>query len=442
MEFPSFMSQMLYSKALQFYQSKNLVAAKNSCWKIKSASDCFGKAAFLLGCIAKDEKRWDLAASQFKKSLSVNQSDFLSYVNLSEVHQNQSQFDLALEASETSLPLADAPDAHAHCLRQLAKIQLELARHEEALCTLKKAIALKPNSAASHYIFGYVLLQTHKASAAITSLRKAIELGLASGTVFRDLGRAYILENMQTEAIAALEKSIELDGPDDSAVHMINALRGQHTEVAPDIYIERLFDDLAGNFEKQLITDLEYDIPTKIVTLLQEESYLQGSKSHILDLGCGTGLVGQAMAPYSASIVGVDLSQKMLNMARDKGTYSKLSKNNILDELCTIDMTAFDYIIAADVLIYMGALVSLFETLSQTNPIKKSSTFIFSVELSSAKECQLLASGRYAHSEQYIDKLCEKYGFSIEVQNHTTIRTERGKAIDGAIYFIQPKRPS
>lgn len=46
----------------------------------------------------------------------------------------------------------------------------------------------------------------------------------------------------------------------------------------------------------------------------------------ILDLGCGTGLVGSWFKDYGRKIVGVDVSPTMLDMATKKGCYHELRK--------------------------------------------------------------------------------------------------------------------
>lgn len=54
-------------------------------------------------------------------------------------------------------------------------------------------------------------------------------------------------------------------------------------------------------------------------------SYLNGSLD-ILDLGCGTGLVGSWFKDYARKLVGVDVSPTMLDMATKKGCYHELRR--------------------------------------------------------------------------------------------------------------------
>ena len=54
----------------------------------------------------------------------------------------------------------------------------------------------------------------------------------------------------------------------------------------------------------------------------------------ILDIGCGTGELSSRLAQTADSVLGIDISQRMLNVAKEKNTsanirYEKLSMENI-----------------------------------------------------------------------------------------------------------------
>eukprot|EP00960_Hanusia_phi_P048367 758904-Hanusia_phi.AAC.3 len=79
-----------------------------------------------------------------------------------------------------------------------------------------------------------------------------------------------------------------------------------------------LFDDYAENFEEELTK--------QIVELLLENVKNQTGSSNrhqitwnaVLDAGCGSGLVGEAMFNYSDQIFGVDISQEMVKKTRGR----------------------------------------------------------------------------------------------------------------------------
>lgn len=64
------------------------------------------------------------------------------------------------------------------------------------------------------------------------------------------------------------------------------------------------------------------------------------ANSVILDAGCGTGLVGEALAvAHPKAIDGVDLSQPMLDIARDTGVYRNLDQADMNKPLNKADGT-------------------------------------------------------------------------------------------------------
>ena len=62
-----------------------------------------------------------------------------------------------------------------------------------------------------------------------------------------------------------------------------------------------------------------YDIPNLLARLLAKELGSEASQADILDLGCGTGLFGASAKPRCNSIVGIDLSRRMLAAAATAG---------------------------------------------------------------------------------------------------------------------------
>ena len=63
---------------------------------------------------------------------------------------------------------------------------------------------------------------------------------------------------------------------------------------------------------------IEYRLP------LLFKQLLGAAKGEIIDLGCGTGLIGQALKKRRNRLTGVDISSAMLEQAGKKGVYDKL----------------------------------------------------------------------------------------------------------------------
>ncbi|MBJ3763205.1 magnesium protoporphyrin IX methyltransferase [Maribius pontilimi] len=78
--------------------------------------------------------------------------------------------------------------------------------------------------------------------------------------------------------------------------------------------------------------------------------------ARVLDAGCGTGAMAQELARRGADVVGVDISPRLIAIARrrmpeDLGEHVRFTAGDML----SVDLGAFDHIVAMDSLIYYGA---------------------------------------------------------------------------------------
>ena len=94
--------------------------------------------------------------------------------------------------------------------------------------------------------------------------------------------------------------------------------RGDAPPALPQAYVARLFDDYAWRFDKHLIKNLGYRAPALIAEALS--AVASGRRfAAALDLGCGTGLMGEALCGRIDHLTGVDLSAGMIAKARERG---------------------------------------------------------------------------------------------------------------------------
>ena len=69
-------------------------------------------------------------------------------------------------------------------------------------------------------------------------------------------------------------------------------------------------------------------------------------------MGCGTGLLGTEIKNHCSKLEGIDLSNKMLALAKQKDVYDKLSQFDIVEYLSTMPL-GFDHYVASDVFVYV-----------------------------------------------------------------------------------------
>ena len=102
-----------------------------------------------------------------------------------------------------------------------------------------------------------------------------------------------------------------------------------------------------------------------IATLVRRNKI--GNLRTILDLGCGTGLVGAVLkqTSFSGILVGVDLSQEMLLKAKENGGYNHIYCGSIHDYMAEIAPGSFD----GAFFINLGALMDFDELTSLLNSL-------------------------------------------------------------------------
>jgi predicted TPR repeat methyltransferase len=156
-------------------------------------------------------------------------------------------------------------------------------------------------------------------------------------------------------------------------------------------------------------------------------------KLNILDLGCGTGLVGEKFQQIAKKLIGLDLSQKMLEIAKQKNIYTELKLGNIedvIDEYSNIDL-----IIASDTFVYIGDLTKIF--IKCHNALAQDGLLAFTTEKTTHYPFTLQRSARFAHSKRYIEELAAKHNFTILSEELTTIRTQQNKPVESYIYILK-----
>lgn len=88
--------------------------------------------------------------------------------------------------------------------------------------------------------------------------------------------------------------------------------------------VRAFYDEAAGEYDNILISDIGYVSPTVCAHAIAR--FLPDRKSPLIDLGCGTGLAGEALAALGYEhIDGVDFSAEMLAVAESRNCYTKLA---------------------------------------------------------------------------------------------------------------------
>jgi predicted TPR repeat methyltransferase len=272
---------------------------------------------------------------------------------------------------------------------------------------------------------------------------QVLELAPAYAPAHALLGRAQAALGDTEAAVAALRAALAAEPDDALGVRLDLARLGAlppEAAIAPG-YVRALFDDYAPRFDKHLIKNLNYRGPALIAAALRRACALRGRPfrfGHVLDLGCGTGLMGQALAGRFETLEGVDLSPKMLAKARKTRLYDRLHEGGLLEFMAAREEASADLVVAADVFVYLASLEEAFRAARRA--LSRDGLFAFSVQAHNGDDFgdgfALGEDARYAHAEPYLRRLAAGAGFTVALLERASTREERGEAVPGLVAVL------
>jgi predicted TPR repeat methyltransferase len=283
--------------------------------------------------------------------------------------------------------------------------------------------------------YARMLSESGDFQAAADLMRQALELAPEWAAGWFELGKYCEKAAQSLEAASAFHKVLGLSPRDLYGARLkLAQLTGSAVPNEPQTaYVEALFDDYAEKFDTALLDRLGYRVPELLASLIVKHAE-RTHFGHAIDLGCGTGLMAQAVVSIADTFSGVDLSAAMLAKAKARGLYQHLVKADLIDGMAQLSNA--DLIVAADVFMYFPGLEPVFQTVSEkTLP---GGIFAFSVEkLEGNQPFALQPSLRHAHSERYILSLLEANGLKLLGSETAIIRRDGTQDITGLLCIAQ-----
>ena len=317
---------------------------------------------------------------------------------------------------------------------------------DAALATLTCGIATAPRWTELRNAAILVCIRQRDFTTALHLAEQTRVAGVADACSFGLMGHALSSLGRHTQAAGAYAEALKL-GPEDPYVrHLVTAagiLPGAPR--APAEYLRAVFDGYAERFESHLIA-LGYRIPGLIRAVLARHPVIAsgGCLGPALDLGCGTGFVAVALSDLPvAPLIGVDLSPRMLEAAAAKQRYAELHEADLMNFLAEDDRR-WRLIVAADVLIYFGALAELL-TLTRSR-LEPGGWFVLSLEellpgaagsVRVGGDWALQCQGRYAHSMDYVASSARQAGYAICTLERQTVRFEGEAPVAGFLIVLE-----
>ncbi|KAG2495550.1 hypothetical protein HYH03_006493 [Edaphochlamys debaryana] len=380
-------------------------------------------------------------------------------------------------------------------LMNLAKALKELGRDQRAAEVYGAVTKLQPDHPTAHY---------------------------RRGAILRCLRR-------NEEALAAFRQHLRLNAGHMASRFWVAAITGdaEAMAAAPPDMVAGLFDQYADHFDDHLVNKLQYRTPEALRDQLlasydtssSSSSAVQqradggaaASKSgsgqgptaqapprwrRCVDLGCGTGLMGPLLQPYTDQMEGVDLSAGMVDQAARRGCYSRLAVAELVafleqEAAATAAAAAgtadpgsaapsgsgsrsttvpYDLLVAADVFVYIGDLAPVLRAAAKaaapgaliafsTEALEKAASGKVnrgltqpqtgdgdactsgsgSAEGAGSKEpgLRLQVTGRYAHTEGYLRDTGASAGWRLVSISQSVIRMNGGEPIWGHLCVMR-----
>jgi len=366
--------------------------------------------------------------TSYERALAANPNDADILYNHGLTLHRLGRTQAALASYDRALSTRpDYPEALNHRGMALCKLK----NPQEGLICFRRALELKPDSAEYQANLGRSLLELGQLEDAVEGLHLALRSG-PSVAVFQSLANAYYqLGHVDKQAdIYRQWTAFEPDNP--IPRHLAaGSSNGAAPKRAADQYIAKLFDGFAETFESALL-HLGYQTPQKLAALIKAELGTDTAALRILDAGCGTGLAAPLLKPFASQLVGVDLSTKMLDKARERKLYDEL----VVGELCAFMASrpaAFDLVILADTLVYFGALEEAFSTAHKA--LAPGGIFAVALEAraadSTGPDYRLEPHGRYTHHPAYVTRLLATSGFTLRKIEQVVLRRELNADVAG-----------
>ncbi|WDP91342.1 MAG: tetratricopeptide repeat protein [Desulfobacter sp.] len=424
-------AEVHYSLGLIHHSLDNRAEAVISFQNALAIRSTYVDAWLNLGKVQMQDGKLKDAVDSFVRVVQIDPQRDQAFRFLGDIYRELGYFKEAIDAYGAELALV--PD-RLDCRLDIGLTYLSQGKFPEAAIEFQEILAVDPTISEVHFNLGLTFHKQQKLHLAESAYRQALKANPKNVGAHNNLGIVLDILGRSQEAVAHYEEILKIEPENQGVRHILAALTGKQVKNAVPEYVVPLFDQYSDGFDVELVKHLKYTVPAKLKEAVAGCRKEVNHFEHVLDLGCGTGMCGEAFWDRATRITGVDLSSKMLGQALRKGVYDDLHNLDIV-EFLEKRQTLYDLFLAADVFIYVGDLDAVFRAVRQRS--KPGALFAFSVERWEGDSFWLRSSGRYAHSRRYIRRLAARYGFTLKTDLSTGIRLENDKWIDGDIYILK-----
>ena len=281
------------------------------------------------------------------------------------------------------------------------------------------------------------LLARGDTASTIDLLRETIETAPGFLAAWFMLGEVLERTGERDEAIGAYRRVVTLDPEDKLGASLrLARLEKRKPEGMPPAYVRMLFDQNATRFENDLLQRLSYRGPQMLREAVERTAKARKKRARflrVLDLGCGTGLMGAEIRELANDLSGVDLSPGMISQAQAKEIYDRVAVGDLVEFLDEEDGD-FDLVLAADVFTYLDDLHPVLAAVREH--LVPGGLVAFTIETHRGGGVVLHEALRFAHGEKHVREAAKAARLDVAVLERASTRTEKGKPVPGLLAVL------
>jgi predicted TPR repeat methyltransferase len=395
-------------------------------------------------------ERTEEALGGFDRTLAIDPFHAISWNNRGNALVEMKRYSEAVDSYERALAInPEFPDARRNRLYALGELNrngprfaeilcaqavemMQQQRRDEALNRFDEALAARPDFVEAHAGRGTVLLELTQLEAALASFEAALAIDPRHAISWNNRGNTLAAMKRFEEAAESYQRALAIEpGLTEAAENRDNAFfelrRGTR---CPPGYMRGLFDDFASHYDETMLEKLGYRAHLHLRTLADRVLPRLTPPWRVLDLGSGTGLVGDAFKDLvgGGRLDGIDIAPRMIDAARRRGIYDDLILGDV-ETVLAEPGHSYELILAADTMIYIGDLSAVFAGVSKR--LEQGGFYLFAVESMDQEGWEQTPKNRFRHGESYLRAQAQRAGLDFVEMMECTLRRESSEPVKG-----------
>ncbi|HEY4264241.1 MAG TPA: tetratricopeptide repeat protein, partial [Micropepsaceae bacterium] len=317
-------------------------------------------------------------------------------------------------------------------------VLVSMSRLDDALASFDRALAIQPDFIEALSNRAVMLLQLFRLDEAIAACDAAVRLRPDHAISWNNRGNILMALRRYQEAATSYDKALEIDPALAATAENrdLAMLKLKRLTRCPPGYVRGLFDEFSSDYDQIMLETLGYRAHLHLRTLANRVLGSGAGALRILDLGSGTGLVGDAFKDLAKGgrLDGIDLSPRMIDEASRRGIYDNLILGDIETMLLAVERR-YDLVLAADTMIYFGDLAPTLSGVYQR--LVPGGLYLFAVERMEGHGWEQTEDKRFRHGEAYLRSSARYAGLEVADLMTCVLRRQASEPVPGLAVAVR-----